>query len=187
MPDRPNGLAVADDEVGPRKIGPAGPGPGRERGVILAAASLQLGVLVAMIAGNTVPYIGGQTVLLRVVPVDPRDLMRGDYVTLSYDISRLAPASTGGGADRTVYVSLAPEADGRHFQGSAASFTRPATGPYIRGTTGGPGRITFGIESYYVQEGRGRDYEQAVRERRLAAEVVLGYDGSPTLRGLVVE
>ncbi len=138
------------------------------------------------------PYIGGQAVLLRVVPVAPRDLMRGDYVTLSYDISRMSPPTTGGWtsgdpSNRRVYVALEPEADGKHFKGSAASFTRPATGPYIQGTAEGWGRINFGIESYYVQEGRGRDYEKAVRERRLSAEVVLGYDGSPTLHGLVIE
>ena len=190
MPDDSKYLAVADNEVGPQK--PNSPWPRRERGVILGAVLLQVGILVAMITGNTVPYIGGQTVLLRVVPVDPRDLMRGDYVTLSYDISRMSPAAMGGettgnASNRKVYVSLEPEADGRHFKGSVASFTRPATRPYIQGTAAGWGRINFGIESYYVQEGQGHDYEKAVRERRLCAEVVLGHDGMPTLRGLVVE
>ena len=118
--------------------------------------------------------------------------MRGDYVTLSYDISRMSPAMMGGkspgdASNRKVYVSLEPEPDGRHFKGSAASFTRPATGPYIQGTVAGWGRINFGIESYYVQEGQGHDYEKAVRERRLSAEVVLGHDGLPSLRGLVIE
>ena len=192
MPDHPEylALAVGDDEVGPLK--PSSPGSGRERAVILGAVLLQFAVLVAMITGNTVPYIGGRTVLLRVVPVDPRDLMRGDYVTLSYDISGMSPAMMGSerpgdASNRKVYVTLEPEPDGRHFKGSAASFTRPATGPYIQGTVAGRGRINFGIESYYVQEGQGHDYEKAVRERRLSAEVVLGHDGSPSLRGLVIE
>ena len=34
-----------------------------------------------------------QHVLLRVAPVDPRDLFRGQYVALSYDISRLPQAA----------------------------------------------------------------------------------------------
>jgi uncharacterized membrane-anchored protein len=190
LPDNPEYLAVADDEVGPLKS--ASPGSGRERAVILGAVLLQFAVLVAMITRNTVPYIGGQTVLLRVVPVDPRDLMRGDYVTLSYDISRMAPTMMGGhtpgdASNRKVYVSLEAESDSRHFKGSAASFTRPPTGPYIQGAIAGGGQINFGIESYYVQEGQGHDYEKAVRERRLSAEVVLGYDGLPSLRGLVIE
>jgi len=184
--------AVIDDEVG--SVRPHAPSSGswRERAVILAAVVFQVVVLAAMITRNTVPFIGGQTVLLRVVPVDPRDLMRGDYVTLSYDISRMSPAMmgsmrSGDSSNRKVYVSLVPEPDGRHFKGSAVSFTRPATEPYIQGTVSGWGRITFGIESYYVQEGKGHDYENAVRERRLSAEVVLGSDGMPSLRGLVIE
>ena len=63
MPDHPEYLAVADDEVGPLK--PSDPGSGRERIVILVAVLLQLAVLVAMITRNTLPYIGGRTVLLR--------------------------------------------------------------------------------------------------------------------------
>jgi uncharacterized membrane-anchored protein len=102
------------------------------------------------------------------------------------------PAIVGGetpgdASNRKVYVTLEPEPDGRHFKGSAASFTRPATGPYIQGAIAGGGRVNFGIESYFVQEGQGHDYEKAVRERRLSAEVVLGYDGFPSLRGLVIE
>ena len=118
--------------------------------------------------------------------------MRGDYVSLSYDISRLSPPMmpderAGDASNRKVYVSLEPEPDGRHFKGSAASFTRPATGTYIQGTIASWGRTNFGIESYYVQEGQGHDYEKAVREHRLSAEVVLGHDGLPSLRGLVIE
>jgi uncharacterized membrane-anchored protein len=190
LPDNPKYLAIADDEVGPLKS--ANPGSGRERALILGAVLLQFVVLVVMITRNTVPYLGAQTILLRVVPVDPRDLMRGDYVTLSYDISRMSPAMVGGvtngdTSNRKVYVSLEPEPDGKHFKGSAASFTRPSAGPYIQGTIAGGGRIKFGIESYYVQEGKGHDYEKAVLERRLSAEVILGYDGLPNLRGLVID
>jgi uncharacterized membrane-anchored protein len=51
----------------------------------------------------------------------------------------------------------------------------------------GRGRATYGIESYYVQEGTGHDYEQAVRSRRLWAEVALDGAGNPALRRLVIE
>ncbi len=52
---------------------------------------IQLFILVMMILGRTVPYVGARMVLLQVEPVDPRDLLRGDYVTLGYSISRLPP------------------------------------------------------------------------------------------------
>ena len=132
--------------------------------------------------------------LLKVVPVDPRDLMRGDYVILGYDISRVPPgtflggsASPGERAGRTVYVVLEPDEDGRHYHGAGVVEEPPANGPFIRGTLEASGRIVFGIESYFVQEGKGKEYEQAVRDRRLSAEVALSRDGRAALRRLVFD
>jgi uncharacterized membrane-anchored protein len=167
-----------------------------ERGVVVAAVGLQLLVLGEMIAANTIPWAGRSTstVLLRVVPVDPRDLMRGDYVTLGYDISRVPPGGVRGLAGptrssrgETVYVALVPEADGRHYRGDSVSTTPPASGRFIRGTLTEWGGVVFGIESYYVQEGKGHDYEAAVLQRRLSAEVALAPDGRASLRGLVFD
>src|SRR6516164_5539853 len=62
-----------------------------ERWVFLATVAFQLLVLSGMIAGNAIPYRGADVVLLKVMPVDPRDLFRGDYVILGYDITRIPP------------------------------------------------------------------------------------------------
>ena len=183
----------ASNDVGPVKSPlPLPAGSRRERAVILAAVLFQLFVMVAMIGGNVVPFLGAQTVLLRVAPVDPRDLMRGDYVILSYEISRV-PSNLRlnklGGApdDRTVYVSLVPEEDGRHYRSAGVSLTPPLTGLFMCGTLAGWNGIQFGIESYYVQEGQGHVYEKAVRERRLSAEVAINKNGGASLKSLVIE
>src|SRR5690606_14422471 len=73
----------------------------------------------------------GSEVTLSVEPVDPRDLLRGDYVTLAYNISRV-PADLfgemaeerGDEDDRTVYVRLKADDDGV-FQPVAARFGKP--------------------------------------------------------------
>jgi uncharacterized membrane-anchored protein len=57
----------------------------------------------------------------------------------------------------------------------------------IRGTLLDRFRIEFGIESYFVQEGKGKEYEDAIRSRRLSAEVALTPDGHAALRGLRIE
>ena len=83
------------------------------------AAALQIGFLGWMIAGRTAILRGGHEVLLKVQPVDPRDLLRGDYVWLGYDISTIpaslianrdAAASQAG--ERTIFVRLGRDADG---------------------------------------------------------------------------
>ncbi|MDR2174772.1 MAG: GDYXXLXY domain-containing protein [Synergistaceae bacterium] len=52
-----------------------------------AIAILPLSVLLYQPAVNFTALAWGERVLLRTRPVDPRDFLRGDYVTLDYDIS----------------------------------------------------------------------------------------------------
>ena len=166
----------------------------RERLVLILGFALQIAVLAGIVIMRSRPLLTGDTVLLRVVPVDPRDMFRGDYVTLGYEISRLTPGQVQGLSNpaenligRTVYVVLVPEADGAHFKGGVASVDRPSSGKYIRGTIDHWNRISFGIESYYVQEGGGHAYEAAARQGQLSAEVAIASDGQAALRGLRIE
>ena len=145
----------------------------------------QLLVLVGMILGRTMPYIGLRSILLQVVPVDPRDLFRGDYVTLGYDIS--LPRNGNFQPGEAVFATLVPDADGRHYHAGQFLHEPPTSGLYIQGTIQGFGRATYGIESYYVQEGTGRDYEEAVRNHRLWAEIVLNGQGRSSLQRLVID
>jgi hypothetical protein len=53
----------------------------------LLLALVQTGFLGWMIVGRAAVLRDGREVLLKVEPVDPRDLLRGDYVILNYEIS----------------------------------------------------------------------------------------------------
>ncbi|HIE31672.1 MAG TPA: hypothetical protein EYP67_04720 [Methanosarcinales archaeon] len=52
----------------------------------------------------------GQEIVLKTDPIDPRDLFRGDYVTLSYEISRIdlnnIPHDANFSSGETIYASL---------------------------------------------------------------------------------
>ena len=50
---------------------------------------LQIGFLGWIIASRAGVLRSGTEVLLRIQPVDQRDLLRGDYVSLRYDIDRI--------------------------------------------------------------------------------------------------
>ena len=169
----------------------------RERKILLLTAAAQLMVLVAMIGARMAPLVTGQTVLVRVQPVDPRDLFRGDYVILSYDFSRTPPEAIQGLSEtdrwsrktegRPVYVTLVPDSDGVHMRAGQVSLLKPVKGPFLKGQMGRYGRMEFGIEAYYVQEGTGRAYEQAIRERKLSAELAVTSGGQAALRQLRIE
>lgn len=150
-----------------------------EKAVLAAGLGLQLAVLLAMVAQRLLLLTTGATYHVRVVPVDPRDLLRGDYVILSYEFTRV-PDSTPG----PVYVTLVPAGDGKHHTAGEYRRTPPAGEPYLRGAVTGFGRAEYGIESYFVQEGQGHAYEDAARAGRLSAEIAVTPDGRAALRAL---
>jgi uncharacterized membrane-anchored protein len=167
----------------------------RERKILLVTVIAQLAILLGMIALRAVPLVTGQTVLVRVQPVDPRDLFRGDYVILSYDFSRVSREGIQGLSDgertswkklqgRPVYVTLVPDSIPGHHRAEKVTVVKPENGLFIKGHMEQYGSMKFGIESYFVQEGTGRVYEQAIRERKLTAELAVASDGQAALRGL---
>lgn len=105
-------------------------------------------------------------VRLKVVPVDPRDLLRGDYMILSYEISR-HPAPPGWTSDRdSVWVGLR-EVDGLHrIEKLSLDAKPPVDGalqwvladidPYSRADPSASElQLVYGIEHFFVPEGRG--------------------------------
>jgi uncharacterized membrane-anchored protein len=112
----------------------------------------------------------GQIILLETRPVDPRDLLRGDYVILNYKISDVShtlftPALTNDLAPgTTVYVTLEPR--GQFHEAVAASTAKPTpTGQRVVlkgrvqtwwfGPQQGTARVAYGLERFYVREGTG--------------------------------
>jgi uncharacterized membrane-anchored protein len=104
-----------------------------------------------MAVDHTQTLAKGKPVLLAVETRDPRDLFRGEYSVLTYEIGRLgnlraSPAGLGDVCDlarrptcyvprgKEVYVRLEPDAGGVH-RGVEVLFERPGDGvAYIAGT-----------------------------------------------------
>ncbi len=170
----------------------------RERKILLVTVAAQLLILVGMIALRAIPLLTGQTVMVKVAPVDPRDLFRGDYVILSYDFSRVPREGIEGLSEderaswkklegRAVYVPLVPDSNGVHMRPGKVTVVKPARGPFLKGQMERQGSLKFGIEAYYVQEGTGLRYEQAIRDRQLSAELAVTSGGQAALRGLRID
>lgn len=162
---------------------------------------LQLAVLLGLVAEREWIRARGDTVWLRTAPVDPRDLFRGDYVQLEYDIAQPTAAqwqSVQAAADeprQTVYARLSVDADGL-AQLAALSLDKPAHGPFIRGRIGKQvqrdwrhrGRVKYGIEKYFVPQGEGLALEQRRGERDgwqtpMEVAVALSSRGTPVITG----
>lgn len=180
-------------------------GLSRRRLVIAAilAATMQTGILASMIREGTAILADGVPVTLRTVPVDPRDLLRGEYVVLSYDISRIESGQIVGdwpqaAGDAMLYVELAPEADGV-WHPLIASFSplEPAKGnvvirsrPFSYLPSSPPPSsfsLEYGLERYYVPEGQGKELEKARNDSRILVDARIMPDGTARIASLRVE
>ena len=106
-----------------------------------------------------------QVIVLKGRPVDPQDLLRGDFLTMNYDIGSVPlPPRTIKADGSEVWVLL--ERKDRYYVVAQAAYEKltPASGQIlVRGTSGsnwGPRneatqRVDYGIEKYFVPEGQG--------------------------------
>ena len=172
-------------------------------GVALVIAFLvQAGLAGWLIADRALLLKNGHEVRLAVAPVDPRDLLRGDYILLSYDISRLDNGKLDGNdvfADGdAIYVTLTQSGDG--WKATTITHAPPTGGTWIKGAvmnvrTGGHDctsicmtyEVDYNIERFFVPEGTGRALEALGNGDHLAVDVALGADGRAALKRLLVD
>lgn len=109
----------------------------------------------------------GEAILVRTVPVDPRDLLRGQYLELAYPFSRPWTGLGGeleDGADVWIWMR---EEDGLHEPLFELPQPPQRTAPgdvVLRGRVEGA-RYVFGIERFFVPEGSATPDPEAVRVR----------------------
>lgn len=161
----------------------------RPRLVFIGIVVFQLLILLGLIGFNEASLAFGKSVVLQTVPVDPRDLFRGDYVVLRYEISTLSdiPGAGNVGERDRVYVHL--EQRGDVWQATAVSRERREewdvciSGKVVNVK---PRRIEvqYGIESYFIPEGKGRDIERA---RDMKVRVSVNRSGKAIIEGLILD
>ena len=140
--------------------------------------------------------------MLKVAPIDPRDLLRGDYVRLGYEIHdvpvrwwRNAPA--GDASPGPILVRLGKDEDG-YWRVRSAALGEPQEQPPsgevdIRGTVSGGWTlgpeasfsVDYGIDRFYVPEGEGRAIETDMRERPFGILAAVASDGTAQIKALM--
>jgi uncharacterized membrane-anchored protein len=171
------------------------------------AILLQCALLIVMVADRMQILREGREVTLQTQPVDPRDLLRGDYVVLSYDISQLPAGALAGQptAERNpvVFVKLAPNANGLYEAVSVHAEPATVAAPeilirgrlaYSGGACGSAGRtfcdkltIKYGLESYFVPEGEGKTLEQARNQQKLRIVAAVLPSGRAAIKRLLLD
>lgn len=165
-------------------------------------ALLQVAFLGWTIVSRAAVLRDGKEVTLKVEPVDPRDLLRGDYVRLGYGIGQVRvsllrqPPSPGRDLSGVpLWLRMQRKPDGSWEPVSAAIDERDSNAPGadqvdIRGrvasTYGMTGQETlsvdYGIERFYLPEGEGLQIEKDMRTRPFFVKLAVAADGTPQIK-----
>lgn len=170
-------------------------------------AVLQIGLLSWSIADRALILRNGRDVLLKVQPMDPRDLLRGDYVALRYDISMVpqsilegVPADISTIRDQPVFLRLKKQADG-YWRPVSGRIGAPQAAPGlpdevdIRGSLSGYSdegaggsrtlQVNYQLDRFYLPEGTGLEIEQKMSTGAYGIVAAVASDGTPQIKALM--
>lgn len=161
---------------------------------------IQIAILSSIAGYKYYTVASGKVVYLHIVPVDPRSLFSGDYLNLNYEISNIDLEKVPNNCyydveERSVvFVKLKK---GEKFWNpvyvSSEFPERESVGAdevviegRLRHVSDRNLRISYGIETYYVPEGKGREIERLDQNQVLAAEVYVDGLGNALIKQLFV-
>ncbi len=136
----------------------------------------------------------GNVVLLETMPVDPRDLLRGDYVILNYKISTIPTTLFRGTNDglppegTAVYVGLVKRGQFHEVSRAAVKPFSPEKDEVVMKGTVQPSwngqssiRLIYGLERYYVAEGTGNP------QGKLTVQVAVPKSGQGLIKQVFID
>ena len=167
-------------------------------------ALAQTGVLAAMVIDRVRLLTSGREITLPIVPVDPRDLFRGEYVRLGYDIGRVPARLLDGPRPRhnaPFYVVLEKKPDGA--LGAASRYPAPSPAkPRPTASCSRPARLSAGrrqprptrssacamaSRAISCRRARASGSRTLAREKRMAALIAVDARGNAAIKGLIID
>jgi uncharacterized membrane-anchored protein len=165
--------------------------------LLILVLALQSAWLLGMVAVQEHALATGKVILLETARVDPRDLLRGDYLILNYKISNVPtnlfspPVGKDLPEDTKIYVALAP-ATNRFYaivKATTNEFAPAAEEILLKGKSTWAQwnvptnsiHVEYGIERFYVAEGTGNP------AGKLTAQVVVPASGRGRVKEVFVD
>jgi uncharacterized membrane-anchored protein len=164
--------------------------------LLILVLALQSVWLLGTVAVQEHALATGKVILLETARVDPRDLLRGDYLILNYKISDVPanlfspPVNTNLPAGTPIYVTLKPGTN-QFYQVARAGtnvFAPAADEVLLKGKSAwrwwnatNSIHVEYGLERYYVAEGTGNP------TGKLTAQVVVPASGHASVKEVFVD
>lgn len=101
----------------------------------------------------------GELLLFDLAPADPRSLIQGDYMTLSYAVAQNWETDT---LPKNGYIVVTKDSNGVAQKERLQAETRPVSpGEYLVNYTASQRQLNIGAESYFFEEGQAARFETA--------------------------
>ena len=169
---------------------------------LILAIIFQILLIIAMLAYALMPLYLGKEVKVRVKLYDPRDLFRGNYVSLRYDFSDFSNLQQSKFDEKTgveiyiydrniskndeIYAILKQDANAT-YAFDKFSFTKPKDTLFLAGKFDGYSFVKYGIEEFYMPTKKAQQTEQEMLDQDVDAVAVLMVmdDGRARLKDLI--
>jgi uncharacterized membrane-anchored protein len=163
--------------------------------LVILVLALQTAWLLGTVAVQEHALATGKIILLETRRVDPRDLLRGDYLILNYKISDVPvnlfspPVNKDLPYGTKVFVALAPGTNQFYevIKASTNELAPSANEILLRGRNDqrwwstNSIHVAYGIENYYVAEGNGNP------TGKLTVQAVVPASGQPKIKEVFVD
>lgn len=150
---------------------------------------LQVLFLLTMVGTKIFTLKTGTKILLEVVPVDPRDIFRGEYARLNYKISTVSlPEMQKIKENQIIYVTLRQAEI--YWEAVSVSKEKPVLNMneiFIAGKKRRGRGIEYGIESYFVPEGKAIEIERIRPPAKVSVEVSVDRFGNSAINRIFID
>lgn len=155
-----------------------------KKNVVFAIILIWIVLIAGFVMSGEFTLKTGREVLLKTIPVDPRDLFRGEYVNLSYEIGQM-PQGYSFSDDQRVYAVLKVDnknvATVDYLVGEIPKDKFFIKGYYRKYWSS---ELQYGIESYFVKEGTALALEKKLRNGGYA-KVIIDKNGNAKVREIL--
>lgn len=167
-------------------------------------------LIISMTIKPIVTNLLGEEILIKTKAYDPRDLFRGDYIRLNYEINEIdinkldkeildkidGSALYTDLVNKKLYVQL--DKKDEYYEVDKVTLKKPMEGIYIQGEyeyniwdsskDGGIKGIgvDYALDKYFVPENTGKELEEKVRDGEAFAKIKV-YRGYPLLKEIVLK